>query len=108
MSFPFSPVLGVLALAGAAPLVLHAQTDPPVPPAYRSALDAYQPFQDAPARAWREHNDNVGRIGGWRAYAREAAAPAGAAPPAAPPASQGHAHDGHHAPRAEPPAGARP
>lgn len=35
---------------------------------------------------WREANDTVGRIGGWRTYAREAQAPtgAGSAPPATP------------------------
>jgi hypothetical protein len=47
-----------------------------VPPlAYRSALHAYRrPNQDS-ALSWREANEQVGRIGGWRAYAREANAP---------------------------------
>jgi hypothetical protein len=39
--------------------------------AYRSAFDAYQPFTDEKISPWRETNDTVGRIGGWRAYARE-------------------------------------
>ena len=71
-------------------------------PAWRSAFDGYRPFDDAPVAAWRASNDTVGRIGGWRAYAREAqealAAPAptppspttGPAPAAAPAA--GHRH----------------
>lgn len=51
---------------------------------YRSAFDGYPPFNDPPAVSWREANDTVGRIGGWRAYAREAqGAPAQPASPAA-------------------------
>ncbi len=42
------------------------------PPAWRSAFDGYQPYAEAPLAPWRESNDTVGRIGGWRAYAREA------------------------------------
>jgi len=65
-------------------------------PAFRSALEGYQPFADEKPAPWRATNDNVGRIGGWRAYAREAAAGASAVPatpseapaaPAAPAAS---------------------
>ena len=50
--------------------------------AYRSALEGYQPFTDSKPVPWREANDNVGRIGGWRAYANEAqgTAPAGQGP----------------------------
>ena len=62
---------------------------------YRSALEGYQRYSDEPIQPWRESNDNVGKIGGWRVYAREAqgaqAAPAapskepaaGSNPPAA-------------------------
>lgn len=80
---------------------------------HRSALSAYRRVggEDPPPMAWRDANDTVARIGGWRAYAREAqgaaapaSAPAVAAPArvpsarpagdAAPPA--GHAgHKGH-------------
>jgi len=74
--------------------------------AYCSALEKHQPYQAQPVQPWREANDTVGRIGGWRAYAREAAdgAPAqdqpgaGIAAPAAPaPRSPGpDPHAGHH------------
>ncbi len=62
-----------------------------------------------PPIGWREANDAVARIGGWRAYAREAQqpelarppaptaavpSPAAAAPP--PPRPSGHAGHGHH------------
>lgn len=39
---------------------------------YRSALDGYQKYTDEQVGSWRDANDNVGRIGGFRAYAREA------------------------------------
>jgi len=57
---------------------------------YRSAFDHYQPFKDADLAPWKGANDTVRQVGGWRAYAREAAqgtsastsasSPAGAAP----------------------------
>ena len=89
-----------------------AQTPPPSMPqaasalTYRSALEGYQPFTDEKLAPWKESNDNVGRIGGWRVYAREAsdgnvtpsAAPAGAASAARPPASAARpsgSHDKH-------------
>ncbi len=52
---------------------------------HRSALGDYRRFSDEQLLGWREANDAVGRIGGWRAYAREASEPempASAAQPA--------------------------
>jgi hypothetical protein len=67
------------------PLDAKAATAPLV---HRSALSAYKPFAaESPAVAWRDANDAVLRIGGWRAYAREAAAPAASAPASAPAAT---------------------
>ena len=40
---------------------------------YQSAFDGYRGFKDQKVLSWRESNDLVGRIGGWQAYAREAA-----------------------------------
>ncbi len=74
-----------------------------VPPlAHQSSFADYQGFSEQEVKDWRERNDNVGRIGGWRAYAEESrptkpaakppvvpavpAAAAKAAPPTAPPA----------------------
>ncbi len=81
------------ALAGWA-VTAAAQVSPaPAPGGWRSAFEGYRPFNEAPVASWREANDTVGRIGGWRAYAREAAQPslpgaaAGMTPPlAVPPA----------------------
>lgn len=68
-------------------------------PAYRSAFEGYTGHADVPVRPWREVNDQVGRIGGWRVYAREGQ---GSGPS---PAAGGHA--GHAAgPAARPAAGA--
>jgi hypothetical protein len=39
---------------------------------YRSAFEGYRRYTDEPVVSWKETNDNVGRIGGWRAYAKEA------------------------------------
>jgi hypothetical protein len=52
------------------------------PLVHRSTLSSYRRTggEDPPATAWREANDTVGRIGGWRAYAREVQAGAGTAP----------------------------
>lgn len=57
---------------------------------YRSTFDGFQPFSDEKVVSWKEANDNVGRIGGWREYAKEARQKGGAssAPPAAAPADQ--------------------
>ena len=89
------PLLAALALtltvpAGAQPA--KARPDPAdaqvavVPLTHRSALADYRKVTAAaPPTAWRDANDTVERIGGWRAYAREAAASApAAAPPAGP------------------------
>ena len=57
---------------------------------YRSSLvPAPLPGADKPV-PWRDANDTVSRIGGWRAYAREAQAPA--------PATSAPVHGGHKTP----------
>lgn len=39
---------------------------------YRSALADYRKFDDQAVAPWTEINDTVGKIGGWRVYAKEA------------------------------------
>jgi hypothetical protein len=46
---------------------------------HHSAFSGYTRHSDTPVGPWREVNDTVQRVGGWRAYAREAAAPSPAA-----------------------------
>ena len=56
------------------PLASAAQTQAvPVPITFKSVFEGYQPFTDDPAGRWRQANDTTARIGGWRAYAKEAA-----------------------------------
>ncbi len=77
---------------------LDAQAALP-PLIYRSALQGYRPNVEAAVGNWPAANAQVGRIGGWRAYAREAQQPE-TVPAAAPlntPAAQpkpmsSHAH----------------
>jgi|GEM_PF-2646345 len=38
---------------------------------YVSVFENYRSFEDLSDIGWREANDNVGRIGGWRSYARQ-------------------------------------
>lgn len=65
-------------------------------PAYRSAFEGYAGHAEVPLRPWREVNDQVGRVGGWRVYARESQA-SGATPATG-------AHAGHGAGAAARPA----
>ncbi|MBC7705609.1 MAG: hypothetical protein H7274_16895 [Rhodoferax sp.] len=70
---------------------------------YRSVFDSYQPFADQKVLPWKETNATVEKIGGWRAYAKEAAepvaqdpqAPAASPAPSAPTANP-HANHGKH------------
>lgn len=44
-------------------------------PGYRSAFEGYRPYTDEKTVNWKEANDTTARIGGWRAYAKEASQP---------------------------------
>lgn len=111
------PALGLVTLAALSVLPAYAQPASSAPseasaPVFRSAMDGYQPFSDEKLVPWRDANDNVGRIGGWRVYAREAqegatgskAAPPApatggpAARPASPATSPSNPHSGHGRP----------
>lgn len=61
---------------------LSAQANIP-PLVHESAFTQYRRFTDVPVGSWRDANETVNRIGGWRAYAREAAQPASPAAPLA-------------------------
>ena len=53
---------------------------PHSPLTYRSAFEGYKPYTDDKLLNWKEVNDTTGRIGGWRAYAKEARQPDDKAP----------------------------
>jgi hypothetical protein len=42
---------------------------------HKSSFDNYRPYSDEKAANWKAANDEVGRIGGWRAYLKEAQEP---------------------------------
>ena len=73
------------------PLNVQASVPPLV---HESAFAQYRRLGEVSVGSWRDANDTVSRIGGWRAYAREArqpdsssSSPSSAPPPAAPAAS---------------------
>ena len=74
----------------AAPAPVRA---PSPPLEYRSAFEDYRPFAPAEVQPWRQSNDTVRDIGGWKAYAREISGAKGpqAAPPKPAPGHGGHA-----------------
>ncbi len=70
--------------------------------AYESAFKGYRKFEDQPVASWREANDLVHQLGGWKAFAGGKVPDAPVAPAAAgepsktsqppgPPAAGGHA-----------------
>jgi len=99
------------ALPEARPLV----SDTATPRVYRSAWSGYSPFADEKVIPWKDANDEVRRIGGWRTYLREsqAAQPSGSpgaagrapeakhsAQPAPSDAGTAQSHGAHHKPKA--------
>lgn len=112
-SLPLLLCLGGLAAAvapaGAATMADPADASAVVPPPpVASALSAYRRWAPPGPRTWREVNDTVARIGGWRVYLREAQQPQqqqqpdpAPSPPlspsrsATPPAPTGQGHGGH-------------
>lgn len=51
---------------------------------HASALAGYRPLGEDKRLSWKQANETVNRIGGWRSYAREAQQPEPAASAAAP------------------------
>ena len=99
--FRLLPLAVALGAAAAA-----AQSPTAAPPSWRPPLAGYQPFTDEKVVSWKDANDNVGRIGGWREYAREnqqqggsqatPAAPASSAPAGTPAGPAGHGGHSNH------------
>ena len=70
---------------------------------FESAFQSYRSYADERMASWSQANDQVGRIGGWRAYAREAQEPAASGTsatttPTAPAAAPGGGHGAHKQP----------
>ena len=87
------PVSLAALAAQAQPAVPSARPDPLDPKAnvpaltYPSSLSQYRRADDGKPVSWRDANDTVTRIGGWRVYAREAQQPDAAASAPARPAN---------------------
>ena len=58
---------------------------------YRSVFADYRAYSEQPIVSWREANDSVGRVGGWREYAKEARPPQAPDAAAKPDPHAGHA-----------------
>jgi len=50
------------------------------PTKYRSAFDGFRNHSAVNVESWKDANENVGRIGGWREYLKEAHQPASTGP----------------------------
>ena len=87
---------GLSTAAAAQPAAGPADAKASVPPtAYESPFAGYRSHADAKVGPWRGVNEEVGRIGGWKAYAREAyeasqAAQSGGKPQPVAPLPSGH------------------
>lgn len=87
--------------SGQPPDSFAGQSESHIGISFQSTLQEYQPFAEEKLGSWREANDNVGRIGGWREYAREGRQPEGGAPATTPSPRSGEAppardpHAGH-------------
>lgn len=88
-AWPGAPRPAETARFGPASDPLNAQVPVPALNA-RSSLSDYRPYKDAEVGPWRQVNDRVRDVGGWKAYARlsqEPDVPEGAKPPQSAPAS---------------------
>ena len=79
----FMIACGLASLLGMAAHAQPATPPTPQPLAFQSALQGYQPYTDDKVGNWKAANDTTASIGGWRAYAKEASAPAATPAPAA-------------------------
>ena len=92
----------VVATPGAPPTNTPSMSNPVATLNFESVFARYKPMTDQKLGSWREANDTVTRIGGWRAYLKESQAPEVTAPaspaapskPAAPTAANPHADHG--------------
>jgi len=96
--------LGVLFVSSAALAQSKSEADARAADAasnlkYESAIKDYRSYSGQSIQPWRDSNDNVGRIGGWREYAKEGRASATGKPAGdgkTPTPAKTDSHDGHH------------
>jgi hypothetical protein len=77
--------LSLIWLISFIPLNFAFAQNPPPPLAntlnFKSTFDHYKSYTDEKITPWKAANDEVGKIGGWRAYQKEANEPATLQPP---------------------------
>lgn len=78
------------AWAQAAPPIEHPSAEKPAALLYESSLQHYQRYSASTIQSWKDANDTVKDIGGWRAYAKENAKDSDARRPAPAPPHGGH------------------
>ncbi len=81
-------LFGLAAAAWMAWVPAHAAEVAPAEPAVAASFEQYRGWRDEPLQDWRQANERVGEIGGWRSYLREAQQGSEAS-------DSGHAHHGH-------------
>ncbi|GEM_PF-1039057 len=100
---PTPPVATIAPSTGLAdPDARPAASGTTVPLRFDSVLSRYKPMTDQKLGSWRDANDTVARIGGWRTYLKESqtpdtpatTAPSATVPPAVPAAANPHAGHG--------------
>ena len=67
-----------------------SKVEKPVELVYRSSFQNYQRYSASTIKSWKQSNDTVKDIGGWRAYAKEIAQDTDAKP-----STPAHIHGGH-------------
>lgn len=85
LTWPMAASLLLMSLLASAAQGAHQLEEPPmaeevpVPealapkvPEFRSPLETFRAYTEAEPIPWQAANDRVGKIGGWRVYAREA------------------------------------
>ena len=74
------PLVSTAVLWASVAIAQPAPTPPVAPPmaegvpdGFKSVLDGYKPYTEEKTVNWKAANDTTAQIGGWRAYAKEAA-----------------------------------
>jgi hypothetical protein len=68
-------LVSAITLASTAIAFAQSSTQAPISLGFKSTLEKYKPYTDEKIAPWKASNDEVGKIGGWRAYLKEANEP---------------------------------
>jgi hypothetical protein len=68
-------LLGAITLASTTTAFAQNSAQAPTSLGFKSTLEKYKPYTEEKIAPWKAANDEVGKIGGWRAYLKEANEP---------------------------------